>query len=51
MLRTAYKSSDQVNKNFKVAFGGISVFILGLMLLALYRISDGLFFEIIAGGY
>ncbi|VAW62980.1 Two-component system sensor histidine kinase, partial [hydrothermal vent metagenome] len=49
MLRTAYKSSDQVNKNFKVAFGGISVFILGLMLLALYRISDGLFFEIIAG--
>ncbi len=40
MLRTAYKSSDQVNKNFKVTFAGISVFIVGLMLLALYRISD-----------
>jgi len=49
MLRTAYKSSDQVNKNFRVTFAGISVFILGLMLLALYRISDGMFFESIAG--
>lgn len=49
MLRTAYKSSDQVNKKFRVAFAGISVFIIGLMLLALYRISGGSLFELIAG--
>ena len=49
MLRTAYKSSDQVNKNFKVTFAGLSVFIVGLMLLALYRISGGSLFELIAG--
>jgi len=49
MLRTAYKSSDQVNKNFKITFIGISVFIIGLMLLALYRISGGSLFEFIAG--
>lgn len=49
MLRTAYKSSDQVNKNFKVTFAGLSIFVIGLMLLALYRISGGSLFEIIAG--
>ena len=49
MLRTAYKGSDQVNKNFKITFVGISVFIVGLMLLALYRISGGSLFEFIAG--
>jgi putative PEP-CTERM system histidine kinase len=49
MLRTAYKSSDQVNKNFKLTFVGLSVFIVGLMLLALYRISGGSLFEFIAG--
>ena len=49
MLRTAYKSSDQVNKNFKITFIGLSVFIVGLMLLALYRISGGSLFEFIAG--
>lgn len=49
MLRTAYKSSDQVNKNFKVAFAGLSVFIIGMMMLALYRISGGSLFELIAG--
>jgi len=49
MLRTAYKNSDQINKNFKITFLGISVFIIGLMLLALYRISGGSLFEFIAG--
>jgi len=49
MLRTAYKNSDQVNKNFKFTFVGLSVFIVGLMLLALYRISGGSLFEFIAG--
>jgi len=49
MLRTAYKSSDRVNKNFKVTFAGLSIFVIGLMLLALYRISGGSLFEIIAG--
>ena len=49
MLRTAYKNSDQINKNFKITFLGISIFIIGLMLLALYRISGGSLFEFIAG--
>jgi len=49
MLRTAYKSSDQVNKNFKITFVGLSVFIAGLMLLAIYRISGGSLFEFVAG--
>ena len=49
MLRTAYKSTDQINKNFKMTFAGLSVFIIGLMLLALYRISGGSLFEFIAG--
>ena len=49
MLRTAYNSSDQVNKNFKITFAGISVFIIGLMLLVIYRVSGGSFFELIAG--
>ena len=49
MLRTAYKSSDRVSKNFKVTFLGLSIFVIGLMLLALYRISGGSLFELIAG--
>lgn len=49
MLRTAYKSSDQVNKNFKITFAGLSVFVIGLMLLVLYRLSGGSFFELVAG--
>jgi putative PEP-CTERM system histidine kinase len=49
MLRTAYKNSDQVNKNFKITFVGLSIFIVGLMVLALYRISGGSLFEFIAG--
>lgn len=49
MLRTAYKSSDIVNKNFKITFAGLSIFIVGLMLLVLYRVSGGSFFELIAG--
>ncbi len=49
MLRTAYKASDQVNKHFKITFAGLSVFVVGLMLLVLYRVSGGSYFEIIAG--
>jgi len=49
MLRTAYNSTDQVNKNFKMTFAGLSVFIVGLMMLAMYRISGGSLFEFIAG--
>jgi len=49
MLRTAYNSSDQVNKHFKITFAGLSVFVIGLMLLVLYRVSGGAFFELIAG--
>jgi putative PEP-CTERM system histidine kinase len=49
MLRTAYKSSDRVNKHFKITFAGLSVFVVGLMLLVLYRVSGGSYFEIIAG--
>jgi len=49
MLRTAYKGTDQVNKNFKITFAGLSIFITGMILLALYRISGGSLFEFIAG--
>jgi len=49
MLRTAYNSTDKINKNFKITFAGLTVFIVGLMLLALYRISGGSLFEFIAG--
>ncbi len=49
MLRTAYKASDQVNKHFKITFAGLSVFVIGLMLLVLYRVSGGSVFELIAG--
>jgi len=49
MLRTAYKGTDQVNKNFKITFAGLSTFIIGMILLALYRISGGSLFEFIAG--
>ena len=49
MLRTAYNSTDQVNKNFKITFSGLTVFIIGLMMLAMYRISGGSLFEFVAG--
>jgi len=49
MLRTAFKSSDQVSKKFRIAFGGISAFIVGMMMLAMYRISGGSIFEFVAG--
>ena len=49
MLRTAYKSSDQVNKHFKVTFAGLTIFVIGLMMLVLYRVSGGAFFELVAG--
>jgi putative PEP-CTERM system histidine kinase len=49
MLRTAYKSSKEVSHQFKLAFAGMSIFIAGLMMLALYRISGGSVFEFIAG--
>ncbi len=49
MLRTAFKSSEEVSKSFKLVFGGIAVFIVGLILLAMYRISGGSVFEFIAG--
>ena len=49
MLRTAYKSSDRINKNFKITFAGLTVFIVGMMLLAIYRIYGGSIFEFIAG--
>jgi len=49
MLRTAYKSSHEVNQTFKFAFAGLTAFVIGLMLLVLYRVSGGSFFELIAG--
>ncbi len=49
MLRTAYKSSDKISKHFKITFLGLSVFVVGLMLLVLYRVSGGTFFESVAG--
>jgi len=49
MLRTAYKSTDQVNRHFKITFAGLSVFVIGLMLLVLYRVSGGSMFQFIAG--
>ena len=49
MLRTAYNSTEKINKNFKMTFAGLSVFIIGLMMLAMYRISGGSLFELIAG--
>ncbi len=49
MLRTAFSASDVINKNFKITFIGLSVFIIGLMFLGAYRISDGEFFQSIAG--
>jgi len=49
MLRTAYKSSDEISKHFKITFAGLTVFVIGLMLLVLYRVSGGAFFELVAG--
>jgi len=49
MLRTAYKTSDQINKHFKITFAGLSIFVIGLMMLVLYRVSGGAFFELVAG--
>jgi putative PEP-CTERM system histidine kinase len=49
MLRTAYRGSARISKQFRIAFAGTSVFIVGLMVLATYRISGGSVFEFIAG--
>ncbi|VAW56586.1 hypothetical protein MNBD_GAMMA07-2712, partial [hydrothermal vent metagenome] len=49
MLRTAYSASDSINKNFKITFLGLSIFIIGLMFLGLFRISGGIIFEPILG--
>jgi len=49
MLRTAYIASVQISRKFRIAVLGMTVFIAGLMLLALYRIAGGTLFEVIAG--
>ncbi len=49
MLRTAFKSNEKISKNFRFVFAGLTVFIVGLMLLAKYRISGGSILESIAG--
>jgi len=49
MLRTAYISSAQISRKFRIAVLGMTAFIAGLMLLALYRIAGGSLFEVIAG--
>jgi putative PEP-CTERM system histidine kinase len=49
MLRTAYLSSSKVSKTFRMAVLVMTMFIVGLMLLALYRIAGGTLFESIAG--
>ena len=49
MLRTAYVSTENISKQFKITFIGASVFIIGLILLAIYRLSGGSVFEVIAG--
>lgn len=49
MLRTAFKTSPQISKQFKLTFAGLTTFVVGLMLLAAYRISGGSMFEFIAG--
>lgn len=49
MAKTTYRSSKEAAARFRVIFFGISAFILGLMMLALYRISGGSVFSLIAG--
>lgn len=49
MLRTAYISSEQISHNFKIIFATLTIFIVGIMLLALYRLSGGTLFEFVAG--
>ncbi len=49
MLRTAYKSTPTVSRQFRITFTIMSVFIIGLMILAQYRISGGTVFDMIAG--
>jgi len=49
MLRTAYISSAQISRMFRIALSGMTVFIICLMLLALYRIAGGSLLEMIAG--
>jgi len=49
MLRTAYISSAQVSRKFRIALSGMAIFITALMMLALYRIAGGSLFEVIAG--
>ena len=49
MLRTAYISSAKISRKFHIAVVIMTVFIVTLMLLALYRIAGGSLFEVIAG--
>ena len=49
MLKTAYMQTDKISRKFNLAIVGASVFIFGLMLLVIYRLSGGSFFEVIAG--
>jgi len=49
MLRTAYKTTPTISRHFRLAFTGITIFVIGLMVLADYRISGGSIFENIAG--
>lgn len=49
MLRTAYKTTPAVSRRFRITFTVMSVFIIGLMILAQYRISGGAVLDMIAG--
>ena len=49
MLRTAYKTTPAVSRRFRITFTTMSVFIIGLMILAQYRISGGAMLDMIAG--
>lgn len=49
ILRTAYTQSQRISKQFRITFTGMTIFVVGLMLLAAYRISGGSMFEFIAG--
>ena len=49
MLQTAYKSTPAVSRRFRITFTVMTVFIIGLMILAQYRISGGAVLDMIAG--